>query len=248
MKRSEAFACKGRRLIPVLAVAVLIMRLGAGQPAQTDPVIREGDTKEFPRLSAYGWPTAEQMKSALVPEAASTPAGLQALDWIRKVIRPTALPDDLAGGFVGMRHYVHGYDAGLVRYKSGPFLAQLVVTSGHIILLVRDTTPTSRASKDDMVRFVHAVINRFFNESEALLKTELTLVEKGRTLKGVNARISHVETMLNLRSWTETVQWWTNGELVCFWLTLHPGASEGDRKDWFSYTYSKKPQRQPTQR
>lgn len=240
MKASKPFACQGCQLMLVLVVAVLVMAVGASQPADTGLVIRERDVKDHPELSGFRWPTSEQMKTALVPEAVSTPAGVVALDWIRKVIRPGALPKHLRDSFVGLRGYVHGYDAGLIKYETDGFLVQIVIRSALMRVFLRGTTPTKRVGKEAMLRLVQGVIKRFFNESAALLETELTLVEKEGTLRGVNARLSDPEAMRKLRSWTQMVEWWTNGELVWVSLGLNPGAAGGGRKDWFSHTYRKK--------
>jgi hypothetical protein len=240
MNAIKAFIQKKSSLMAMLGAAISLTLPGS-HGSHMVPVIRDKDVKGNPHLASYQWPTQEQMKAALVPDAAKTPAGVRALNSIRMVIRPKALPDDLAGRFVGMRHYLYGYDAGLIRYKTEGFLTQLVVTSSGMTLLVRDTGTTKRVTKDELLRFVHAVINRFFNESEALLKTDLTLVEEATALRGINPDMRDGRKRDNLHSWTQTLEWWTNGELVWFWLRLHPGAAEGGRKDWFSYTYRKKP-------
>jgi len=194
-----------------------------------------------PSLNILKWPKDEQIRRLEVKVRDIDLIKLIAREKIEKIIKQKYIPSDICDRFTPLRNYIKGCGALLVRYKCREFLIQLTITSANARIVIREEKSSIRETDQGKLRFVQEVMEKFFNEDDILLKTDYGPVARKGGLEGKIPKQTPTtaETEIRLR-WYDTLYWWTDGEIACFWVCFSPGSSGGcvDQKNWFANVLS----------
>ena len=225
-------------------------RGSAGEPAAVpDPILTDLQNEVQAIVSGDAWPTDEQVHDLLVPRTEPAGSYLWTVEWLHTVIKDEWLPADIGDRLMGLRHYFLGKkDVILGQYEQGGYRIRVFFTQSKYRIAVKKTAAPS-AVREAM---------REHNAREVLR----TLCKKGDRFDEVQFKWVHDQTRHGLfgfsqydpfqpaldealrrdlehglRTWQDTVWWWTDGVTVVFggWkIKDHiPSGMQGDMADWF---------------
>ena len=204
-------------------------------------LIKEEVLKLNPSLNILKWPKDEQIRRLEVKVRDIDLIKLIAREKIEKIIKQKYIPSDICDRFIPLRNYIKGCGALLVRYRCREFLIQLTITSANARIVIREEKSSIRETDQGKLRFVQEVMEKFFNEDDILLKTDYGPVARKGGLEGKIPKQTPTTTETEIRlRWYDTLYWWTDGEIACFWVCFSPGSSGGcvDQKNWFANVLS----------
>ena len=159
------------------------------------------------------------------------------IDWLRRIIDPERLPQDIEQRLLPLGGSLGGDDAIWTRYQVDGYLMQIVVDFGIIRLFIspfENKNTVSSKDREGMRSLVLRVVDGFFRDSDSV-KRKLPGVQLDR---GVAFGIPEGEIERAPNLWWEQVRWWSDGKTIAFWIPKTDERTAIEQptrvKHWFS--------------
>ena len=170
-------------------------------------------------------------------------AVVSTFDWVKKVLRPEWVPDNIAAiDVLALKAEVvgsedvegQGHDVVRFRYKVQNFVVEVASTVPMLTLVVQKDNgedPPVGLNEETAKRFVGNTIDQFLQESDKIKNISFKNIEKGKV--GYKGKSETKPETCNI--WWGNVYWWTDGRTVMFSILKADNRPlvPMPKKDWF---------------
>lgn len=141
-----------------------------------------------------------------------------AIFWLKKIIKPQWLPEDIGQRLLPLGESLDGDDALWARYQIDDYAIQIVADYGRLRFFIspvdekKEVVPSE--DKEAMNALIVKVTEKFFKKSDAV-NDKLTDVQ---VTHGIASGIPGHQSKRVSNLWWEQVQWWSDGKTIAFWI------------------------------
>jgi hypothetical protein len=179
-------------------------------------------------------------------------------EWIKKVLKPQWIPQDIAAKFICLESDVSDYenivifqrhkffdenrfklyDSIRVQYEINQYDIQIAQTAYTIAVIIKPINATDTGSKksfSEVSTMINRTIEQFLNESDAIKRVSMPNIKQLDSIAKIEAKYNpdHVEYSFY---WWGMLSWYTDGNTIAFFTSKTRGIDARahiETKEWF---------------